>query len=45
MAKLGGFLGRKSDGEPGIKTLWHGYQALQLIVLGMQLTQRDCCGG
>ncbi|GHT94189.1 hypothetical protein FACS1894116_07810 [Betaproteobacteria bacterium] len=22
IAKLGGFLGRKSDGEPGVKTLW-----------------------
>ena len=25
MAKLGGFLGRKSDGEPRVKTLWQGY--------------------
>ncbi len=24
MAKLGGFLGRKRDGEPGVKTLWRG---------------------
>ena len=22
IAKLGGFLGRKGDGEPGVKTLW-----------------------
>ena len=28
MAKLGGFLGRKSDGEPGVKTLWRGYRQL-----------------
>ena len=41
MAKLGGFLGRKSDGEPGVKTLWRGYRALQLIVLGMHLTPVD----
>jgi hypothetical protein len=26
IAKLGGFLGRKSDGEPGVKTLWLGLQ-------------------
>jgi uncharacterized protein YndB with AHSA1/START domain len=32
MAKLGGFLGRKSDGEPGVKTLWRGYRQLQLLL-------------
>lgn len=31
MAKLGGFLGRKSDGEPGVKTLWRGYHQLQVL--------------
>ncbi len=44
MAKLGGFLGRKSDGEPGVKTLWRGYRALQLIVLGMQLASSEHLG-
>jgi hypothetical protein len=29
IAQLGGFLGRKSDGEPGIVTLWRGWQRLQ----------------
>ena len=24
VAQLGGFLGRKGDGEPGVKTLWLG---------------------
>jgi hypothetical protein len=24
IAQLGGFLGRKSDGEPGVKTIWRG---------------------
>ena len=28
VASLGGFLGRKSDGEPGSKTLWLGLQRL-----------------
>ena len=28
MASLGGFLGRKSDGEPGTQTLWLGLQRL-----------------
>ncbi|HDZ00192.1 MAG TPA: hypothetical protein ENH52_01825 [Nitrospirae bacterium] len=28
VASLGGFLGRKSDGEPGTQTLWLGLQRL-----------------
>ena len=28
IAGLGGFLGRRSDGEPGMLTLWHGLQRL-----------------
>lgn len=28
IAKLGGYLGRKSDGPPGAKTLWQGLQRL-----------------
>ncbi|MFO0855321.1 MAG: IS4 family transposase [Candidatus Brocadia sapporoensis] len=28
VASLGGFLGRKGDGEPGTKTLWLGIQRL-----------------
>ncbi len=27
-AKLGGFLGRNRDGEPGVKTCWRGYRQL-----------------
>ncbi|MDA8194734.1 MAG: IS4 family transposase, partial [Thermaerobacter sp.] len=27
-AKLGGFLGRNRDGEPGVKTWWRGYRQL-----------------
>jgi hypothetical protein len=37
VAKLGGFLGRRCDGEPGIRALWRGYQRLQDMVLGFQL--------
>lgn len=29
LAQLGGFLGRKGDGEPGVKVLWRGYARLQ----------------
>jgi hypothetical protein len=28
IAKLGGFLGRKSDGEPGVKVIWRGFSKL-----------------
>jgi hypothetical protein len=31
VARLGGFLGRKSDGEPGTQTLWLGLQRLDDI--------------
>jgi hypothetical protein len=29
IAQLGGFLGRKADGEPGITLIWRGWQRLQ----------------
>lgn len=32
-ASLGGFLGRKGDGEPGTQTLWLGLQKLEVITL------------
>jgi len=28
VAKLGGFLARKSDGEPGVQTIWRGLRRL-----------------
>jgi hypothetical protein len=31
IAQLGGFLARKSDGEPGTKTLWRGLQHLEAM--------------
>lgn len=39
MAKLGGFLGRSHDGEPGWQTIWKGYQKLMLLLQGMELAQ------
>ena len=38
LAKLGGFLGRKGDGEPGWQTIWRGYQKLQSLLDAMHLT-------
>jgi Transposase DNA-binding/Transposase Tn5 dimerisation domain len=37
LAKLGGFLGRTHDGEPGWQTLWLGHQRLQALIQGIQL--------
>lgn len=37
LAKLGGFIGRKSDGEPGWITIWRGWQKLYLMVRGADL--------
>jgi hypothetical protein len=37
VAKLGGYLGRKSDGPPGWQTLWRGYQRLADMLLGIEL--------
>lgn len=33
VARLGGFLNRKGDGQPGIKTLWRGLQNLYFVSL------------
>ena len=40
IAKLGGFLGRKSDGEPGTTTLWRGLVRLDNIVIGYRMARR-----
>jgi Transposase DNA-binding/Transposase Tn5 dimerisation domain len=42
MAKLGGFLGRKSDGEPGWLTLWRGFEKLHLCLRGAESYQKKC---
>jgi hypothetical protein len=47
MAKLGGFLGRKSDGEPGWITIWRGWGKLHMLVRGSELAtqfKRKKCG-
>jgi hypothetical protein len=40
VAKLGGFLGRKSDGEPGMITLWRGLIRLHTMVAGVRAAFR-----
>jgi hypothetical protein len=39
LARLGGFLARTGDGEPGVQTLWQGYQRLQDFLYALE-TQR-----
>jgi len=36
IAGFGGFLGRKSDGEPGAKTLWSGLQRVMDFAMGIR---------
>jgi hypothetical protein len=37
IARLGGFLDRAGDGEPGLKVLWRGLRRLEDLTLGWQL--------
>lgn len=37
VAGLGGFLGRKGDGEPGWITIWRGWEVLHWMLRGAQL--------
>lgn len=39
LAKMGGFLARKGDGEPGWQTTWHGYQKMQSLLDGIKLVK------
>ena len=36
IAMLGGFLARKGDGEPGVKTLWQGFARVTSFVRGVE---------
>lgn len=40
IAKLGGFLGRKRDGDPGMITLWRGLIRLNAMVAGVRAAFR-----
>jgi hypothetical protein len=39
LAQLGGFLARKGDGEPGLKTIWQGYQRLHDFIYAVDTYQ------
>ena len=40
IAQLGGYQGRRSDGPPGWKTLWHGWLKIQTLLEGVQLARQ-----
>lgn len=45
LAKLGGFLGRRHDGEPGWITIWRGWEKLNTLIHGAELAkQLKTCG-
>ena len=37
LARLGGFLARNGDGDPGLKVLWRGLRTFALLRQGAQL--------
>jgi len=39
LARLGGFIGRRSDGEPGWQTIWRGWHRLIYMAQGAELIQ------
>lgn len=41
LARLGGFLARARDGDPGVKTLWRGWRRLDDIMVGVRLAASD----
>ncbi len=40
IASLGGFLGRKGDGEPGVKTIWQGMERVASFAAGMKFARQ-----
>jgi len=41
IARVGGFLGRKGDGEPGVKTIWQGLQEVRVAALTLQALREE----
>lgn len=37
LAKLGGFIGRRGDGDPGWQTLWEGWKCLLYVNYDLEL--------
>ena len=45
IGRLGGHLGRKRDGMPGVRTLWRGWRDLAVLVAGYRAGQQVGRGG
>jgi hypothetical protein len=43
IARLGGFLGRKGDGEPGAKAIWLGLREVHVAARTLRLLRDDSC--
>ena len=41
IAQLGGFLGRKADGEPGVTAIWRGWQRLQDVAATWEIVKEQ----
>ncbi len=45
IAMLGGFIGRKGDGEPGVKSIWLGLQKIRTVIQALPLIEAGNAGG
>ena len=41
VAKLGGYIGRRRDGPPGLKVVWRGWTKLETLLLGWEAAHHD----
>jgi hypothetical protein len=41
VARLGGFIGRRSDGLPGWQTIWRGWQRLMWMCQGLEIIKKS----
>ena len=44
VGRLGGFIGRRSDGEPGWIVIWRGWRKLMFMAEGFDLARNEKCG-
>lgn len=45
IAGLGGFMGRKADGDPGVKSIWTGFRRLMDVTHGYRAATQDLGNG
>ncbi len=42
IARLGGYLNRKNDPQPGAKVIWRGLEYLRIFIEGLEVSQSFC---